>query len=297
MLDLRASLLSDQGHFEQAAELLDAGDRHLRRPPRAAPQGAGDDQQGAVPRLRRLARGGDPPDPQGSRPDRLGARAAPGADGAPQPRLVPQRLRPRPTRRCASSSASATPTASSPTPGPSSASPGSTAASPPAWGAAKPPSRPCARSASASSPSGYGYDAALVTLDLAHLYLEAGRTAEVRVLADGAARPLPLPGHPPPGARRPRRLPEGGRAGHRHARPGAGDLLLSRAGAQEPRAAVREGGGVEGRESDILALPCRQRPRPVPLRPHRHRPPPAARRPGPARRSPPQGDARTPSTS
>ena len=31
---------------------------------------------------------------------------------------------------------------------------------------------------------GYGYDASLVTLDLAHLYLEEGRTAEVRELAE-----------------------------------------------------------------------------------------------------------------
>ena len=31
---------------------------------------------------------------------------------------------------------------------------------------------------------GHGYDAALVTLDLARLYLEKGRTAEVRVLAE-----------------------------------------------------------------------------------------------------------------
>jgi tetratricopeptide (TPR) repeat protein len=32
--------------------------------------------------------------------------------------------------------------------------------------------------------AGHGYDAALVTLDLAHLHLEKGRTAEVRVLAE-----------------------------------------------------------------------------------------------------------------
>ena len=152
ILDLRASLLSDQGHFEQAAELLDVVvDIYddLREPHR---KGRAMISKGVF-----LGYAGWPEEAIRQIRKGLGladwdARAAPGADGPAQPRLVPERLRRAARRPSATSSASATPTGSSTTPGPSCASPGSPAASPPAWAASRRPRRPSRSCGGASSP-------------------------------------------------------------------------------------------------------------------------------------------------
>ncbi len=216
ILDFRASLLGDQGRFEQAAELLDLVIDIYDELNEAHRKGRAMISQGVFLGQAGGPEEGHPPAAQGALSRGVGARAAAGADGAAQPRLVPERQRPQ---RGGPPTIGALPPhlpTSSPTPGRSCAL---------AWLSGRIAAR-LDYSAEAEQTlievrqrclaEGHGYDASLVTLDLAQLYLRQGRSAEVRELAAGNDRRLPLPGRPPPGRRRPRRLPARGRARQRH---------------------------------------------------------------------------------
>jgi tetratricopeptide (TPR) repeat protein len=70
---------------------------------------------------------------------------------------------------------------------------------------------------------GLGFDAAIVSMDLALLYLRQGRMAELKGACPGDAAHLPVPGRSPRSGRRPGPLPGGGPggAGHGRVHPGA----------------------------------------------------------------------------